>query len=311
MGTNRRGFFKQIAGIGSFLLIGKGKKANAGEHSSISKDNSFGVLVDTTLCIGCRSCEKACNRVNKDMPRKSSEYFQDKSVFEKRRRMDDEAYTVVNRYNDPKNVNSSVYAKFQCMHCNEPACVSACIVGAMSKEENGAVRYDAWKCIGCRYCIAACPFQVPAYEFNNAFTPEVRKCTFCFERISRKGGLPGCVEACPMQALTFGKRMELIKKAKERIKRYSDKYIPHIYGEHEVGGTSWLYISGIPFEEIDLPKFGSKSIPSYTEPIQHAIFKYFIPPITLYSLLGFFMWILKPKKEEPKINLVNDEVIDK
>ena len=94
-------------------------------------------------------------------------------------------------------------------------------------------------------------------------------------------------------------------------KRYSDKYTPHIYGEHEVGGTSWLYLSGIPFEEIDLPKFGSKSIPSYTEPIQHAIFKYFIPPITLYSLLGFFMWILKPKKENPKINLVNDEVIDK
>ena len=176
--------------------------------------------------------------------------------------------------------------------------MSACIVGAFSRGPNGQVVYDPWKCIGCRYCMAACPFQAPAYEFNNAFTPQVRKCTFCFEQKTSQGKNPACVQACPMEVMTFGKRNELIDSAKNRIKKYPERYIPHIYGEHELGGTSWLYLSGIPFEKIDLPQFASKSIPSYTEPLQHAIFKYFIPPIALYGLLGLIMWRSKPKSEK-------------
>jgi len=307
MEINRRNFLKQLGSISSFVLLGKSIKAQAAEHSIKSSKNYFGVLVDTTLCVGCRSCEKACNQINQDLPRKTPDFFQDKSVFEKRRRMDDETYTVVNRY-FPEGQEKPVYVKFQCMHCVEPACVSACIVGAFSKQPNGAVIYDSWKCIGCRYCIAACPFQVPAYEFNNAFTPKVRKCTFCFEKRTLKGEIPACVEACPMEAMVFGKRDELIELARERIKRYPDRYVPHIYGEHELGGTSWLYLSSVPFEQIDLPKFGIKSIPSYTEPIQHAIFKHFIPPLVLYGLLGGLMWSLKPKKKEPKPALDEEEV---
>ena len=110
--------------------------------------------------------------------------------------------------------------------------------------------------------------------------------------------------------MIFGKRDELIELARERIKRYPDRYVPHIYGEHELGGTSWLYLSGVPFEQIDLPKFGIKSIPSYTEPIQHAIFKHFIPPLALYGLLSGLMWFLKPKKKEPEPEL-DEEGVDK
>jgi len=299
MGTNRRDFLKQLGGIGSLALIGKTPKVHASEHS-VSFPDHLGVLVDITLCIGCRSCEKACNEINKDLPRRTPEYFKDKSVFEKRRRMDGDAYTIVNKYSNPNNDGRPIYVKFQCMHCLEPACMSACIVGALSKAPNGAVIYDAWKCIGCRYCMAACPFQVPAYEFDNAFTPQVRKCTFCFNERTSKGNAPACVQACPMGVMTFGKRSELIKLANERMKKHPGRYLPHIYGEHELGGTAWLYLSAVPFEDIDLPEFGPKSIPSYTEPIQHALFKYFLPPMALYGLLGGFMWYLKPKKETLK-----------
>jgi Fe-S-cluster-containing dehydrogenase component len=298
MKTSRRDFLKQLGGMGSVAVLGSSTKAFAGEHP-VSFPDHVGVLVDTTLCVGCRSCEKACNEINKDLPQKPREYFQDAAVFNERRRMDGDAYTVVNAYN-PEKATDPVYVKFQCMHCLEPACMSACIVGAFSKDANGAVIYDPWKCIGCRYCMAACPFQVPAYEFDNAFTPQVRKCTFCFTERTSQGRAPACVQSCPMEVMTFGKRGDLIALAKERIEKYPDRYEPHIYGEHEVGGTAWLYLSNVPFEAVDLPKFGAKGIPQYTEPIQHAIFKHFIPPFALYGILGGIMWYLKPKKEKPE-----------
>jgi Fe-S-cluster-containing dehydrogenase component len=294
MEVKRRTFFKQLAGISSLALFGSDGGAEA-SRLQVSSDQ-FGVLVDTTLCVGCRSCEKACNEINEDLPRKPAALFKDESVFEKRRRMDYGAYTVVNRYENDNDQKKPVYTKFQCMHCLYPACVSACIVGAFSREANGAVIYDAWKCIGCRYCMAACPFQVPAYEFSNVLTPQVRKCTFCFETRLTKGKVPACVESCPMEVMTFGKRTDLIKQAQEKIKTFPDRYVPHIYGEKEVGGTAWLYVSGIPFTALDFPKLGYHPAPGYTEPIQHAIFKWFLPPLGVYAALGGIMWYLRSKK---------------
>jgi Fe-S-cluster-containing dehydrogenase component len=306
MGIDRRDFLRLLAGIGCYTVIGKSTDVWA-DIRTVGHGDILGVLVDTTFCVGCRTCEKACNQINKDLPRKLPESFEDSSVFEKRRRMTTDSYTVVNSY--PGKKNRQQFVKFQCMHCNDPACVSACIVGALTKEDNGAVRYDPWKCIGCRYCMVACPFQVPAYEYSNAFTPQVRKCTFCFELRTSKGEMPACVEACPMEVMTFGKRKELIKIARKRIKRYPDRYVPHIYGEHELGGTSWLYLSSLPFEDIDFPKFGYTSTPGYTEPIQHAIFKNFIPPLTLFAVLGCFMWFLRPQenKSEPLLEKEGQE----
>ena len=306
MDIDRRDFLRVLAGISCYTVIGKSTDVWA-DIRTAGHGDILGVLVDTTFCVGCRTCEKACNQINEDLPRKQPESFEDDSVFEKRRRMTSDSYTVVNRYLG-KNKREQ-FVKFQCMHCNDPACVSACIVGALTKEDNGAVRYDPWKCIGCRYCMVACPFQVPAYEYSNAFTPQVRKCTFCFEQRTSKGKMPACIEACPMEVMTFGKRNELIKIAGKRIKRYPDRYVPHIYGEHELGGTSWLYLSSLPFEDIDFPDFGYTSAPNYTEPIQHAIFKHFIPPLTLFALLGCFMWFLRPqeKKSEPLLEKEGQE----
>ncbi len=300
MSNNRRGFLKQLAaGLSSVVLAGRSSKAEAA-HSGRSVDEMMGVLVDTTKCVGCRSCEKACNEINKDLPRKTPDVFKDQTVFDKRRRMDAAAYTVVNRYENPKDIEKPLYTKFQCMHCIYPACESACIVGALTRTPGGAVVYDAWKCIGCRYCMVVCSFQVPTYEYSNAFTPQMRKCTFCFENRLSKGEMPACVQSCPMEAMTFGKRKDLLKMGKEKIRKSSGKYFPHIYGEKEVGGTAWLYMSEVPFEKIDFPRLGYWPVPGYTEPIQNALFKWFLPPLGLFATLGGVMWFLNNKKKKNK-----------
>jgi len=119
-------------------------------------------------------------------------------------------------------------------------------------------------CVGCRYCMVACPFEIPTYEYHEVLTPRIRKCTMCYPRIS-KGLLPGCVDTCPTEALIFGKRSELLKIARARLVKHSGKYIDQIYGEHEMGGTSWLYLSRVPFNKIDLNEnLGTKPAIEYT-----------------------------------------------
>jgi formate dehydrogenase iron-sulfur subunit len=247
MGISRRKFLKAAAAAGGAGLVGKSKLAQGVEHFTGYPDR-FGVLTDITRCVGCRTCEAACNEVNKLPPPKIP--FEDQSVFEKTRRTDAQALTVVNRYPNPKSGEPPIYVKHQCRHCDEPACASVCLVKAFTKTREGAVTYNKGICIGCRYCMTACPFHVPAYEYNDPFSPEIKKCTMCFDTRVSKGGIPGCVEACPMEAMTFGKRSDLLKLARRRIMEHPERYIDHIYGEREVGGTSWLYISGVPFEQL-------------------------------------------------------------
>jgi formate dehydrogenase iron-sulfur subunit len=220
----------------------------AGAHEYFTGyPDSYGVLHDTTLCIGCRRCEKACNEVN-DLP-PPEKPFDDLSVLDKKRRTDEKTYTIVNKYYPDGPEKPPVYRKFQCNHCKEPACASACFVGAFTKTPEGAVVWNSSVCVGCRYCMIACPFDVPTYEYDKVLTPRVMKCTMCYPRVL-EGKLPGCVEACPEEALSFGKREDLIAIARERIHKYPERYIDHIYGQHEMGGTNWLYITGAPFETL-------------------------------------------------------------
>ena len=290
MELSRRNFLK-VCGAGGAALASRAQSADA---TTIGQDpeQAYGCLVDTTLCVGCRKCEQACNQRHRlPMP---GESFEELTVLENERRMNETTYTVVNKYY-PKNIGTLTwrqrpsYVKFQCMHCNDPSCVSACIVGALTKKDNGAVVYDAEKCIGCRYCMVACPFQVPAYEYDEALVPQVRKCTFCFEFI-KDGGLPACAQVCPREVMIFGKKAELLDLARWRIKNNPGKYVDHIYGEHEVGGTSWLYLASEPFESIGFPKLGTQAPPRLTEAIQHGLFQYFAAPIGLYAVLGGIMW---------------------
>ena len=293
----RRDFLKTAGGICAACVVAE--EADASRVAAEAPENAYGVLVDISKCIGCRKCEWACNQAN-NLPVQPLETFEDKSVFRDYRRPDAGHYTVVNQFPGPEGSERPLWAKVQCMHCNDPACSSACIVTAFQKKENGAVTYDPWRCMGCRYCMVACPFQIPAYEYDNAFTPQVRKCTFCFDRISKEGGVPACVEICPPQCLTFGKRKELLTLAHDKIQGHPGQYVDHVYGEHEVGGTSWLYISSRPFTDLGFPALGEKAPPQITETIQHGVFKNFLPPIALFAFLGGIMKFFNRGDDEGK-----------
>lgn len=245
MKLGRRGFFK-VAGAtaGAGLLVSG--EARAAVHEG--KVDGPGVLVDTTLCVGCRACEAACSEANGLPPP-----VDDEKVFESKRDTSPTQFTVVNK---AQGTEVQRFAKKQCMHCLAPACASACLVKAMRKTPEGPVVYDASVCMGCRYCMVACPFDVPKYEYDS-IAPRVRKCSFCAER-QKQGLKPACTEVCPSGALTFGKRSELLEMAKTRIYTNPDRYVHHVYGEEEAGGTSWLYLTDVPFEQLalrtDVPK---------------------------------------------------------
>jgi formate dehydrogenase iron-sulfur subunit len=237
MKLGRRGFLK-IAAIGAGAAGAGSASAAAGPAKAA--DGGPAVLVDTTLCVGCRACEAACSEANHNPAPPDGD-----EVLAKQRDTSTTAFTVVNRAEDTKR-----FAKRQCMHCIAPACASACPVRAMDKQPEGPVTYAAEKCMGCRYCMVACPFDIPKYEYDS-ITPRVRKCTFCPER-QAAGLAPACVEVCPAGALTFGTRGELLDVAKTRIYMNPGRYLHHVYGEREAGGTSWLYISDVPFEKLAL-----------------------------------------------------------
>ncbi len=261
MSISRRKFLGWLgaAGLGTVMS----STANSASNKSFTGyPQSDGVLFDSTRCIGCRKCEEGCNKVN-ELPG-PHEPFSDLSVLEKERRTTAQTYTVVNRYIDNKSGKGVQYRKIQCNHCLEPACASVCFVTAFTKEKTGAVIYDPSVCVGCRYCMIACPFEIPTYEYDEAFTPRVMKCTMCHPRIS-KGLLPGCVEVCPTEALTFGTRKELLQIGRERIRKFPERYLDHIYGEHEMGGTSWLHLSAVPFNEIGMREdLGNTPAPKLT-----------------------------------------------
>ena len=248
MSLTRRRFLGWMGAAGAGTLVGRQAEAAANVHFA-GHPNSFAVLHDTTLCVGCRSCEAACNTVNELPP--PNRPFKDLSVLDGHRRTTSRTYTVVNRFQTAPQSPKSIFVKKQCNHCLEPACASACFVRAFKKSPEGAVTYDPTVCVGCRYCMVACPFEIPAYEYDKVLDPKVMKCTMCYPRI-KNGQLPGCVQACPKEALTFGKRKDILNIARERIHKYPQRYVDHIYGESEMGGTSWLYLSSVPFSQIGM-----------------------------------------------------------
>ena len=219
-------------------LCGLACGAYAGEPS-----DRVGVLVDLTRCIDCRACENAC-RVRWGFPglpraKVGFERGEGKLSFHTRTLVEDRAVPV----------------KKQCMHCEYPACVSVCPVGALEKTAAGPVIYHEHLCIGCRYCILACPFDIPKYEWESALMPRVGKCDLCSERIA-SGRSPACVTACPTGTLKFGKRADLLAEAKARMTSLPKRY-SQLFGDKVVGGTSWLYLSNTPVEKLgfraDLP----------------------------------------------------------
>src|SRR5512137_212166 len=240
MRITRRAFFK-VAGVTAGTGLAAAASARSAGPSPVD-DALPGVLVDTTRCAGCRACEAACAEAN-DNPAPA-----ERTDLSVRRDTSQHVFTVINQ---AEGTNGEPrFGKKQCMHCLAPACASACPVRAMDKLPTGPVVYDPGKCMGCRYCMVACPFDVPRYEYERA-APLVRKCTFCPER-QAQGLQPACTSVCPTGALTFGRRTALLEEAKRRIYAEGSTYLRRVYGEHEAGGTSWLYISDVPFEQLAL-----------------------------------------------------------
>jgi formate dehydrogenase iron-sulfur subunit len=220
-----------------------------------------GVLVDLTRCIGCRGCQIACKSWNERPVVKTviSDSLENPPA------LSEACYTRIRFEEAEAGANGLPawsFVKEQCLHCKEPACASACPVGALIKTEAGPVVYDFDKCIGCRYCMVACPFEIPKYEWSKAQQPWVQKCTFCAERQADNLS-PACVKTCPTDALLWGEQEELLAEAKRRLA--TGRYVPHIYGEKEAGGTSWIFISDRPFEEIGFnTKVPQYALPPYT-----------------------------------------------
>jgi Fe-S-cluster-containing dehydrogenase component len=253
MSLNRRNFFKVLGVAGLTFATGSLLKSKA---ASLPTEKQFsGMLYDSTRCLGCQSCERACATAN-NLPEPK-----DTPEVGIRRKTDETRRTVINKYNTSKG---EFHIKEQCMHCNEPACVAACLTQAMYKTKEGPVIWREEKCMGCRYCMVSCPFDVPKFEYHSS-NPKIVKCTMCYNRFL-EGAIPACANACPGDALLFGSRKDLITEARKRIVENPKDYNDYIYGEHETGGTSFLYLSAVPVNELGFStSIQKKSYPELTK----------------------------------------------
>lgn len=250
MTLSRRDFFKAAGlAIGGALI--------AAEPALAKNDpNEYAaMLYDATICVGCNACTNACRQWNNTTPEPD-----DRGLYDAPKELSSDTWTIIQLY---QGETEHSFVKRQCMHCVDPACVSGCPVHALQKSDEGPVTYDPDRCIGCRYCMYTCPFHVPRFEWD-AVLPVVAKCTLCVDRVKQGLG-SACAERCPTGALIWGKRGELIAEAEGRIKANPERYVDHIYGKDDAGGTSILYLSSVPFEKLGLDNMGTEPIPALSE----------------------------------------------
>ncbi len=256
----RRDVLKTLCAVGGTTAAASTLHAQE-ETAIVGERDVLGVLVDTTKCIGCRMCEYACAEAN-DLPTPNPDI-----ELGPDRQATPEQWTAVSRYETDAG---PVTVKRQCMHCLQPACASACLTRAMYKTPEGPVIWRSAKCMGCRYCMLSCPFDVPKFEYHSA-VPKIQKCVMCWSRIA-EGEQPACVSNCPAGALTFGRRADLLEEARSRIYTQPDRYVHHVYGEREAGGTSWLYLSAVPFEQLGFrTDLGTMGYPTYNKEFLYAV----------------------------------------
>lgn len=278
---------------------------------------ALGLLYDGTLCIGCRACIKACKDAN-DMPPEFNAIFEgsDDAYWDAPLDISGHTLNVIKAYRDGTGLNKDqvedgyAFTKVSCYHCVDPSCVSACPVSAMVKDPTtGIVSYNVDACLGCRYCVAACPFGVPRFTFDTAF-PKISKCQLCEHRLA-EGKYAACAEVCPTGATLFGPVVDLIAEVERRRgleagtettfprgRIGSDdvfsgpvgRYVDHVYGEKEIGGTQVLHLSGVPFELLDKPPLPSEPPARRAETLQHTIYNAMIAPIVFLAGLTVLAW---------------------
>ena len=255
---DRRSFVKTLGVMGASALPGKALLAGDAQE-----DKEFvSILVDTTRCVGCQSCTVACAETH-DLPEPDLDALDEGLV----RNTSEKQWTLINRFEVD---DEEIYVKKQCMHCDQPACAAACPTKALLKTEEGPVIWRADKCMGCRFCMVSCPFEMPKFEYDSAI-PKIQKCRMCFERL-QEGEEPACVAECPEGALVFGKKRDLLDEAKSRIYNNPDDYVHQIYGEDVVGGTGYLYLAAVPFEKLGFrTDLGDTPYPEYTKNFLYSV----------------------------------------
>jgi Fe-S-cluster-containing dehydrogenase component len=280
METNRRDLFK-IIGAGAAAAVAAPTADARATHAAPA--DAVGLLYDATRCIGCKACMVACKEVNNLSADPASRH----GLYDDPITLSAYAKTVVKA---EFKEGANAYVKSQCMHCIDPACVGACMIGALKKRDHGIVTWDGSRCIGCRYCAVVCPFDVPKFEWASAF-PKLVKCEMCSPLIA-KGELPACARVCPRQATVFGKYTELLDDAHARLKAEPDRYYPKVYGERDGGGTQVLYLSkaAVSFQDLGLPALGDEPVPKLEQQVQEGIYRGFLAPLSLYAGMSVVLW---------------------
>jgi Fe-S-cluster-containing dehydrogenase component len=307
MAISRRDLLKGAAVAGATLTVAG--TAEAREKVEPGAE-AVGMLFDSTRCVGCRACQTACKQANK-LP--TDQVQAEGGVYDAPSDLNSTTKNIIKAV--PTKGGEPVYVKQQCMHCVDPSCVSACMMGALHKEGegkrtiagerkgSGIVLWDKLTCVGCRYCQIGCAFNVPKFEWYEAF-PAIVKCELCRQRADPKasGPLavanPACAEVCPRDAVVYGKRSELLAEAKRRLAAEPARYEPKVYGEKDGGGTQVLYLSakGVSFQEMGLPALSERSAAQFSESVSHAPYLHGVTPIVLYAGMAFV--IHRNKKKE-------------
>jgi Fe-S-cluster-containing dehydrogenase component len=281
MPVNRRAFLKGAAVAGAAATVTS--KAALAREKRVPAADAVGMLYDATLCIGCKTCVVACKEANGMPPdtRTMGELYDAPTDLNSKTR------NIIKLYHEG---DKQSYMKAQCMHCVDPACVNACMMGSLQKREFGIVTWHGERCTGCRYCGIACPYGVPKYEFEKAW-PSVIKCEMCSHLVT-KGKQPACCEVCPRHAVIFGKYPELLAEAKRRVATHPEKYEPKVFGEADGGGTQVLYLSkaGVGFDKLGLPNLGNEPVPEMQQVIQHGIYQGFVAPVALLAVFAGVVW---------------------
>lgn len=278
MNVDRRAVIKGLAAASTLAVVPE--MAAARERRTAPPD-AVGMLYDTTRCIGCKACVVACKEAN-GLPPDTTGYGG--GLYDAPQGLDELTKNVIQL---AQGENGSSFVKKQCMHCVDPACVNACMIGALQKREYGIVTWDGNRCIGCRYCEMACSFNVPKFQWSKR-APKIVKCEMCNHRLA-EGRIPACCEVCPRQAVIFGPYTELLSEAHRRLAEHPGRYIPKVFGEHELGGTQVLYLSHVPFEELGFAFHDERPIPERQRTIQHGLYQGFAVPAALYAVLGAVM----------------------
>jgi formate dehydrogenase iron-sulfur subunit len=261
MPINRRDFLKTAgAGLGGLALVDSPIAQLEVQAKQVEANSQASMLYDATKCVGCRACQVACKSRSNLPPVTDPE-----RIWERPLDLSADTWTLIKLYDGEEGTS---FVKANCMHCVEPACASVCPVAALEKTEAGPVVYHAERCIGCRYCMAACPFGIPkAQWYSNA--PKIQKCDFCADRLAG-GERPACADACPTGAINFGSRQEMLDVAHSRVAD-TERYVGTVYGEHEAGGTDVLYIAGVNPHLLGLPELDERSLPSIDWPYMKAV----------------------------------------